>query len=74
VKATIKEVNMTPVGWIPLLGEFDVVEDEVRFHGKRAPTVEQPGGPETDQKDQSAVGLALSNLALADGELPSRGV
>lgn len=60
---------MTPVGWIPLLGEFDVVEGEVRFHGKRAPTVEQPGGPETDQKDQPAIGLALSNLALADGKV-----
>jgi len=64
-----KEVNMTLVGWVPLLGEFNVVEGEVRFHGKRIPLIEPPGGLETGRKDQPAVGILLSSWALADGKV-----
>ncbi len=65
----LKEISMASAGWVPLVGEFDVVEGEVRFHGKRVPFVEPPGGLETDQKDQPAVGIILSSLALADGKV-----
>lgn len=60
---------MTLLSWVPLIGEFDVVDDEVRFQGKRIPSVEPPGGPEADHKDQPAFGVILSSLALADGKI-----
>ncbi|MGB6065963.1 MAG: hypothetical protein WBG50_14275 [Desulfomonilaceae bacterium] len=60
---------MASAGWVPLVGEFDVVEGEIRFLGKRAPYVEPPGGLSTDQQDQPAFGIILSSLALADGKV-----
>ncbi len=60
---------MSLVSWVPLLSEFDVVQAEVLFRGKRLPPPEQPGRMETDQREQPAFGLALSSLALADGKL-----
>lgn len=58
-----------PLRWVPLFGEFEITEQEVRFKGRLVSvpvTVDSPGA-ETEEKPM--FGLLLSNRTLADGDV-----
>lgn len=55
--------------WIPLFGTFLPDADSITYVGKRVPVAPTPETPNPDPPDQPAVGLALSNHTLGDGEV-----
>jgi hypothetical protein len=57
------------IGWVPLLGEFEVNGKLIHFKGKRVPLAATGQGPPGAPKDQASVGLLLSSQTLADGDL-----
>jgi len=59
----------SPIGWVPLFGEFETTPEQIRFVGKRIPVPPQPASPESLGADRAAIGLVLSSIALADGRL-----
>ena len=58
-----------PIGWVPLVGEFNTAETDIEFVGKRIPVGDQPGQPVAEERDRPSFGLVLSSLSLADGTL-----
>lgn len=55
------------VRWVPSLGEFEISESEMLFRGKMVPTTSDTTPAEGEPEQRAGVGLALSNLSLADG-------
>lgn len=55
--------------WIPLFGTFLPDADSITYVGKRVPVAPTPETPNPDPPDQPAVGLALSNHTLGDGDV-----
>ena len=58
---------VSPTKWVPAIGEFETDGGSVVFHGKRVPRTDQAARTDSDPKDQAGIGLALCNIALADG-------
>jgi hypothetical protein len=55
--------------WVPVLGEFDHDDSALRFKGKLYNPGPEAGQTDAEVKERPTAGLALSNLALADGIL-----
>jgi hypothetical protein len=55
------------LGWVPMLGEFDILDDHLEFKGKLVATVDNSAQAEGPSEQRPGVGLALSSVTLSDG-------
>lgn len=59
----------TKATWVPLYGEFVASDEELVYIGKRVPVAPTAENPNPVPSDQTAIGLALSNQTIGDGEV-----
>lgn len=57
------------IRWVPHFGQFDFDDRSVSFVGRSLPVSDQEKSMSGDRKEQPAIGVALSSLALADGRI-----
>ena len=56
-------------GWVPIIGNFDVADSNIIFHGRRRPVTPSGDPPGTEPREQASVGLLVSSNVLADGDM-----
>ena len=63
------DAALKPIAWVPLFGEFETIDGNIRFKGKAVPTTPAAEPGDEPLTDQPAFGIALSNRKLADGDV-----
>jgi hypothetical protein len=59
------------IHWMPLMGEFEILEGRITFKGRAIPAA--PAAPgETQLPDQAAVGILLSDQKMVNGRLQAK--